>query len=177
MRLSDGVSPLAGSAARNERDTRLKRSLKEYALAAEVIGAVAVVISLIYVGISVNQNTNAIMVANHQALVAMDQDTTSWFKDPGFASAYSTSLDDMSTLSTVQRFQVGSYVAGKFNAWEFAFLTHESGMMKDNIWQGWDGHYRTVLVEPAGRWFWSKERLSFSPSFGHYVDSILADSE
>ena len=62
----------------------MARSLQEYALAAEIIGAVAVVVSLIYVGLSVNQNTNALMVANHQALVAMDQSTTDWVKDPAF---------------------------------------------------------------------------------------------
>jgi len=58
----------------------LTRSLKDYALVAEIIGAIAVVISLIYVGLSVNQNTNAVMVANHQALVAMDQNTNDWLQ-------------------------------------------------------------------------------------------------
>lgn len=32
---------------------------------AEIVGAIAVVISLVYVGASVNQNTRALMVANH----------------------------------------------------------------------------------------------------------------
>lgn len=155
----------------------MKRSLQDYALAAEIIGAVAVVISLIYVGISVNQHTNAVQVANHQALVAMDQDTTDWFKDPDFAAAYLISSKDIGELSAVQRTQVGSYIAGKLNAWEYAFLTHENGMMADNIWQGWDGHYRTVLKQSGGRWFWNMERESFSPAFREFVDSIVADLE
>jgi hypothetical protein len=155
----------------------LTKSLKEYALAAEIIGAFAVVISLIYVGVSVNQNTNAVMVSNHQAIVAMDQDTTDWFKDPDFAAAYIVALGDISKLSDVQRTQVGSYISGKFNAWEFAFLTRENGMMGDNIWQGWDGHYRTVLKQSGGRWFWGIARESFSPTFRRYVDSIVADIE
>jgi len=46
--------------------------LQEWALVAEIVGAVAVVVSLIYVGVSVRQNTDAILVANHQAIVAMD---------------------------------------------------------------------------------------------------------
>jgi hypothetical protein len=155
----------------------LTRSLKEFALAAEVVGAIAVIISLIYVGVSVNQNTNAVLVANHQALVAMDQVTTDWFKDPDFAAAYIVASDDVSKLSAVQRSQIGSYFAGKFNAWEFAFLTHENGMMEDNIWQGWDGHYKSVLKQGGGRWFWSIEREGFSPTFRLYVESILADIE
>ena len=155
----------------------MKKSLQDYALAAEIIGAVAVVISLIYVGISVNQHTNAVQVANHQALVAMDQDSADWFKDPDFAAAYLIASKDIGKLSDVQRIQVGSFVAGKLNAWEYAFLTHENGMMADNIWQGWDGHYRTVLKQSGGRWFWNAERESFSPAFREFVDSIVADME
>jgi len=110
-------------------------------------------------------------------LVAMDQDTTDWFKDPDFAATYLVASKDIGELSAVQRSQVGSYVAGKLNAWEYAFLTHENGMMADNIWQGWDGHYRTVLKQSDGRWFWNMERNSFSPAFREYVDSIVADLE
>ena len=155
----------------------MARPLKEYALAAEIIGAIAVVISLIYVGVSVNQNTNAVMVANHQALVALDQATTDWFKDPDFAAAYIISLGDAHKLSPVQQAQFSSYLADKFNAWEFAFLTHESGMMEDNIWQGWDGHYRTLLKQSGGRWFWGEGREGFSPAFRAYLDTILAETE
>ena len=149
--------------------------MKEYALAAEIIGAVAVVISLIYVGVSVNQNTNAVQVANHQALVALDQETSNWFRDADFAAAFEAAKMDVNKLSAVQRAQVGSYIAGKMNAWEFAFLTHENGMMEDNIWEGWDGHYRTVLEQSGGRWFWSAERGSFSSAFRVYVDSIVSE--
>ncbi len=152
----------------------LARSLQEYALAAEIIGAVAVVVSLIYVGASVNQNTNALMVANHQALVAMDQSTTDWLKDPEFASTMDIASDEADQLSSVQKRQLYSYYAGKLNAWEFAFLTHENEMMADNIWIGWDAHYRTVLNAEAVRNFWQLDRESWSPAFKRYVDSILA---
>lgn len=150
----------------------MQKSLKEYALAAEIVGAVAVVVSLIYVGVSVNQNTAAVQVANHQALVALDQETSNWFRDPDFAAAYEVAKNDVDKLSVVQRAQVGSFIAGKMNAWEFAFLTHNNGMMEDNIWEGWDGHYRTILEQSGGRWFWNEERESFSPAFRVYVDLI-----
>lgn len=155
----------------------LAKSLRDYALAAEIIGAIAVVVSLIFVGLSVNQNTRAVMVANHQALVAMDQDTTNWFQDPAFAATWEIARTDVDGLSPIEWRQVFSYTAGKFNAWEFAFLTHDSGMMADNIWDGWNAHYRTVLIDPIGERFWSLERESFSPAFRRYVDAILSDAE
>ncbi len=155
----------------------MTRPLKEYALAAEIIGAIAVVISLVYVGISVNKNTNAVMVTNHHALVAMDQNTNGWLRDPEFAAAYDIAMEDDSELSPVQLRQYNSYLADKFNTWEFAFLTHGNGMMEDNIWEGWDAHYRSILVGPGGRKFWTQSKGGFSPAFGSYLDSILAGIE
>ena len=155
----------------------MARSLKEFALAAEIIGAIAVVISLIYVGVSVNQNTNAVMVANHQALVAMDQSTTDWFTDSAFAATMQLAQENVDQLSPAQLSQVFAYFAGKLNAWEFAFLTHDNGMMADNIWDGWDAHYRTVLQQEACEMFWRQDRGSFSPAFRFYLDSILAVTE
>jgi len=155
----------------------LKRSLSDYALVAEIIGAISVVISLIYVGLSVNQNTDAIMVANHQALVAMDQDTNAWFRDSEFTATYLAALEDVNRLSPVQSHQYFTFVADKFNAWEFAFITHNNGMMEGNIWDGWDGYYRSLLRRKEVLLHWREARVGFSPAFREYVDSILAENE
>ena len=153
----------------------MAKSLKEYALAAEIVGAIAVVISLVYVGASVNQNTRAVMVSNHQALVAMDQNTNEWFRDTEFAEIFIIALDDAGALSPTQALQLRILLADKFNAWEFAFLTHSSGMMEDNIWNGWDGYYRGELAQIPHQSFWQAGREGFSPAFRVYVDSIIAD--
>jgi hypothetical protein len=154
----------------------LTRNLKDYALIAEIIGATAVVVSLIYVGISVNQNTDAVMVSNHQALIAMDHNTNGWIRDSDFAAVVEGAMNGTADLTPGQAQQFQHYLADKFNAWEFAFLTHESGMMEDNIWQGWDGHYRTLLKQPGGRQFWGDGRDGFSPAFRAYLDAILTGS-
>ncbi len=153
----------------------MKKSLEQYALAAEIIGAIAVVISLIYVGASVNQNTDAIMVSNHQAIVAMDMDKNDWLRDSEFASIAEIATEDLGQLSPVQLIQLSTFLANTFNAWEFAYITHTNGMMEDNIWDGWEGFYRLNLEQKDFQWFWNKDREGFSPEFRLYVDSILAE--
>ncbi len=152
----------------------MKKSLEQYALAAEIIGAIAVVISLVYVGTSVDQNTNAIKVSNHQALVAMDMEKNDWLRDSEFAAIHLIAMDDVGKLSPVQRIQYSTFVANTFNAWEFAFITYNNGMMDGNIWDGWDGFYRVVLEEKSHQLFWREGREGFSPEFRSYVDSVLA---
>ena len=154
----------------------MARSLSEYALIAEIAGAIAVVISLVYVGLSVNQNTNAIMVANHQALVALDQDTNGWLRDPAFAEILVNATKNIDQLSPAQSRQYFTFIADKFNAWEFAFITYESGMMEDTIWKGWDRYYRSLIDERPNTGYWENGKASFSPAFVSYVDSVLAES-
>ena len=154
----------------------MARTLNEYALIAEIIGAIAVVISLIYVGLSVNQNTNAILVANHQALVALDQDTNGWLRDPEFAEIFEHAANDISQLSPAQARQYFTFIADKFNAWEFAFITYESGMMEDNIWKGWDRYYRSLIDDKPNLGYWETGKSGYSPAFISYVDSVLAGS-
>ena len=151
----------------------MKEKLQDYALIAEIVGAAAVVISLIYVGLGVRQNTDAIQVANHQALVAMDMDKNNWLRDPEFAAIYDNARQDMDTLSPVEFRQYLTFVADTLNAWGFAFITHNNGAMDDTIWNGWDGFYRVEMETEGFQRFWN-DNPTFSPDFSSYVNSILA---
>lgn len=153
----------------------MKDKLQEYALVAEIIGALAVVISLLYVGASVNQNTAATMVSNHQALVQMDSDNNSWLKDAEFAALVQIGNSGTGELSAAQRAQYMTWNANFFNDWEFSFITHNNGMLADNIWNGWDGFHRNRLRRSGVQEFWASGRMNFSPEFTEYVDSVLAE--
>lgn len=150
----------------------MKKTLQEYALIAEIVGAVAVVVSLVYVGLSVQQNTKAIQVANHQALVAMDLDKNSWLRDSEFAAIYEKARQDMDTLSLAESRQYLTFVADTMNAWEFAFITHNNGAIDETIWNGWDIFYRTEMSTNGFQQFW-KDKPTFSSDFVVYVNSVM----
>ena len=145
--------------------------LQKYASLAEIIGAVGVVVSLIYVGVGVRQNTEALQVANHQALVAMDLEKNAWLRDPAFAATYTQATEDLAPLTPTQLLQLRTFIADAMNAWEFAFITHRRGAMDDNIWTGWDGYNRSLMPTKPFFWFWRENGPTFSPEFSAYVDS------
>ena len=154
----------------------MNERLQNYALIGEIVGAVAVVISLVYVGVGVRQNTEAIRVANHQALVAMDIEKNAWLRDSDFAVVYVIAQSDIEKLTPAQLRQYSSFMADTFNAWEFAYITYKSGAMDENIWEGWDGFYRSELESASFRWFWQRSGANFSPEFKSYVDSHLENA-
>ncbi len=155
----------------------MKEKLQKIALIAEIVGAIGVVISLIYVGVGVRQNTGAIQVANHQALVALDMEKNSWLRDTEFVAIYENALQGIEKLSPVELIQVTTFVADTFNTWEFAYITYNNGAMEDTIWHGWDSYYRSVLEEEEPyQWFWNDGGEYFSPDFNSYIESIITES-
>ena len=99
---------------------------------AEVFGIIAVVLSLGFVAYELRQNTEAVRVANHQALVAMDMEKNAWLRDQDFAATYVLARQDFEKLTPVQSRQYLTFVADTFNTWEFAFITRKNGMMEAN---------------------------------------------
>jgi hypothetical protein len=150
--------------------------LQNWALIAEIIGAIAVIISLAYVGIGVRQNTHAISASNHQMLVSMDIDKNDWFKDPEFAALYVKAMQDIDQLSPTQQLQFGVFVSTIFNTWEMIFFSFKNGLMDDNVWEGWNAFYRSELAKNKSyALWWNNNKQGFSSEFRSYVDATATD--
>ena len=140
---------------------------------AEAFGIIAVVLSLAFVAYELRQNTQAVQVANHQSLVAMDMEKNSWLRDRDFAAVYVLAREDFEALTPVQSTQYLTFIADTFNTWEFAHITYSEGAMGENVWSGFDGFYRTELATEGGQWFWRDGGTEFSPAFRAYIDSLI----
>ena len=147
--------------------------LKKWALIAEIIGAIAVVVSLLYVGTGVRQNTNAIQSSNHQNLVAMDLNKNTWFRDPEFAALYESGLQDIDALSLAQARQFNTFLADQLNVWEYAFVTHENGLMEDPIWEGYNRYFSSQLILPSYQTYWERNKGGWTDEFIRHTDVVL----
>jgi hypothetical protein len=151
--------------------------LQKWAMVAEIVGAIAVVISLVYVGVGIRQNTDAIMSTNHQNLLALDIDKNSWFRDPDFAALYESALIDIDGLSAPQLRQFSTYVSDQMNIWEDIYITHEKGLIDDRVWEGYDEYYSSQLRLPSYRQIWAKKKDGWTGEFARHAESVLADVE
>ena len=151
--------------------------LERWALVAEIVGAIAVVISLVYVGSGVRQNTDAILSSNHQNLVAMDMNKNAWFRDAEFAALYTSGLENVDSLSASELQQFNVFLADGLNVWEYAFISHDRGLMDDTIWEGYDRFYSSQLRLPSYRSFWEGNRDGWTEEFQHHADSVLIATE
>jgi hypothetical protein len=109
--------------------------LDKWASLAEIVSAVAVVISLIYVGYQINENTGEIRAANRQQLVDRAHEATMSF-------ATSTDLADVmakasvgAELSLSEQSQYEYAVRAVLYDVQEAFLLHREGRLDEGYWQ------------------------------------------
>lgn len=148
--------------------------LEKLALIAEIVGAIAVVVSLLYVGIGIRQNTDAILVANHQNILAMDVEKNSWLRDPEFAELYNSALSDEEGLSGSRKLQFRAFVSDQINIWENIYVTYHKGLLDVAIWEGYDSFYSSQMRLPAYRLIWEEAREGWSGDFANHVDAAIA---
>lgn len=143
---------------------------------AETTAALGVIISLIYVGKQIRQNSK-IVVSNAAKEVA---DTSrEWFtyliQDPGLGRIFYVGAEDPNALTEDEFVQFTTLMFTYFKHIESIHYQFENGLLTKDLWLGWDHQSRQYLDAPGVRMYWEKRRESFSKSFQHYVYNATSD--
>lgn len=151
-----------------------KLTLSDLAHLAEVLAAVAVVLSLVYVGVQVRQNTQAIEIAAaQQSLDAYRQVQVAVMEEPKMAAAVEKAYSNQQ-LSPVEALQVDTYVHFNFSNWELAYLNHKKELLDDEIWEGWNRYYVWLMSFEFFRKTWIENPVDgYTRSFTNYVNKVV----
>ena len=152
-------------------------TLESLANLGEIIGAVAVVVSIIYLAVQVRQNTQAQQTENFsRALDRVAAIQSSLSQDSATSTIVSKGVVDTSTLTAKERIQFTWAMYELFGAFEFMFLAARAKSMPAEIWQRWSSAAAWWLTFSGVQAWWSARPIPFTVSFTRYVDSILADN-
>ena len=137
----------------------------------EFIGAIAVVLSLLYLAVQIRQNTRSVRGATYQALVSHAAEmNSSLFGEGTVPEIFLKGRADLSTLSEVECFRFQILVYQVFQSFETMYLLNRDGMLEDtfvksklNVLQRW-------LSQPGIRSVWSERRGELHPEFVAFVE-------
>ena len=152
-------------------------NLESLANLGEIIGAITVVVSLIYLAVQVRQNTRAQQTENFsRALdrVAAIQATLS--QDPETSVIFSKGVSDPSDLTSRERMQFTWTMYELFGAFEFMFLASKTNAIPEEIWRRWSSAVAWWLSYSGVQAWWSVRPIPFSESFTSYIDSLLENN-
>ncbi len=146
--------------------------LSEWANVAEIIGAIVIVASLIYVGYGVNQNTKALQVDSHQGAIEMINDAQYILAtDPEFHRLFSTGETSPAELSDEEwsRFTHFNYV--RMGIWEYAYFGIQENTIAPAIWSAFDPYFRGIVCMKGHRRFFDEQRHGHAPEFVAYLEA------
>ena len=139
------------------------------------LGALVVVISLIYVGIQIRQNTKVARSATRQAITELFIDSNKDIVgDPDLAGAFIKDLNGQE-LNDVERLRVLSRAYLALRNWENIHYQFRNGMLTQDEWQGFRLNLKAIFEWRTVRTVWDNEKQFFSMEFQNEIDEILKD--
>jgi hypothetical protein len=139
----------------------------------ELIGAVAVVLSLVYVAIEIRENTQAVQSATYQDLVANSDDfLLTLAQDSALTAIWLRGDENPSSLSDTEAQRYWWIVRTFWRNMEVAFRQHQVGMLGDPEYELYVS--LTCTPKPPGRRLtWQSHSPTLSPDFVSFVESCV----
>ena len=140
----------------------------------EMIGGIAIIFSLIYVGAQIRQNTKATKSASANATIAT---TTAWYSAIGNNMQSSALMwnyfADPYSLSPEERLQFVMNFHGLFLSFQNCHYLVTEGTLEKRIEESMTEVLVGVKDQPGFEVFWEQRKSIFFKEFRDYVESIL----
>jgi len=151
---------------------RLK--LSEVASIAEVIGALAIVISLVYVGIQVSDSTLAVRSATaNDASAAMSAWYITTGNNPEASRVVLDGITNPEFLSREETAQFIYLIHGLFLEYQAAYYVSEQGTLDVEMRESLVNTLLGVRDQPGFLMYWDQRQDLFQPSFRAFVDDLI----
>ena len=145
--------------------------MEYWALIAEIAGAIAIVASVIYLGVQIRANTKAVRSqAHYNALSLSQRPFEIAIADQGVADLMETGYASPEKLSAPQWFRCANYLFMEFNSWEYLYYQNIDGSIPKQLWVGADAYFKDLVkTKPGLKRFSSEYQHAFDEPFRSYV--------
>ena len=151
-------------------------SLQEAADFGQVIAAIAVLGTLVFVGVQIRQNTQFQKLSVVDALsTAVACITIKGIESPALGEALAAALQDWGAASREQRIITHYFLFAYFKLSENAWYQRQAGVLEPAQWVGWETMVRHYYHSPGVRNVWWPRRCdAFSKEFEAYLAGTVA---
>jgi len=132
--------------------------LTDWASIAEVVGAFSVVISLIYVGIQVRDNTEEVRAANRQQLIGRAHSAISRAATSPELAAAIAKLTNSEMLTPTEKVQYGYFVRALMYDVQEAFLLRREERLDENYWSTRSALFESTMIQEAARSVYDRDK-------------------
>ena len=148
---------------------------KKWAAISEVFGTFAVVVSLIFVGISIRQNTAVVQAGQQNLLYELNDSLLSDFINNPELYELHVKGKDPETLTLTERARLVDLEHRWLNTWENAYFKYKTGLLSEEQYKSWSDANAGWVECCMHKWIWDEFReTEFRSDFTEMVDAIFA---
>jgi hypothetical protein len=139
---------------------------------AEIFGGIGVIFSLLFVALSIKQNTEAIRATTWETFLdRSERINVSIAESSDLARIVRLGESDPSLLDPDEYFRFSHFARMRFGAWEAVHNHYAVGRIDLHTWNIWNSFYLDLLDSPGYRRVWKDIEQWYEPEFR----SILQD--
>jgi len=137
---------------------------------AQVVSAVGVIISLVYLAVQVRQNTRAVRNSTHHALTVTRLDYIAMVaQNAELSRILRIGTQDFSQLNEEERHRFHLIMYHLFSAGENFYYQQKQGALDAEQWERWCGTLRYHFTQPGIRTWFATSPIRFAASFGEFL--------
>ena len=144
---------------------------------AEIIGALCVIASLIYLAQQIRQNTESVRMASHQGVADQFQNTNlTVLQSAEVSEILMKASQNPSDLSDLDHFRFELFLMALFRTYEELFQLSSNGLVDEELWKCREqAMMHWLSQELVLTWWRSEQRVSYLPAFCSYIEEKLGN--
>ncbi len=142
----------------------------------DLIGGVAIIVSLIYVGVQIKQSTAASRAATYQAFSQQYTQHMVPLQRADFRDIFLRGLGDADSLDAGEKVAFFSYLNGVLRMFEAFYLQQKDGSFESSIYEPWAAQLVDLLGNSGAKSYWKIRRHTFHVEFADHIDNLQSNS-
>jgi hypothetical protein len=143
---------------------------------AQIIGSMAVVTSLVFVGLELRRNTRVTRAASHHAVTAsLNNLNMFWAGDAEVTRIWLAGLNGRNALTPEERWRFDSMLRSYLHVCETMFVQAALGIGDESIVTAEENGIRQVFASQSARDWWRDNPYGYSMAFRTYINDLIID--
>ena len=143
----------------------------------EIIGAVAVVVSLIYLAVQIKRNTDLAKTEYHTSSASSAARFQDWkAANPENARIFRTGMLDFRALNADERVILDGVLLDVVLVFKDILEAHERGFMDSETYEAWRSFIGTNIGMPGARLWWEQARVMFIGKVQVTIDAAIRET-
>ena len=143
----------------------------------EIIGAAAVVISLVYLAVQIKQNSKMVAANTFQSIsTTASRETMEIAQNESLSALIVKMTSEPPSITPTEAMQAQLLLRAIFRNYENHYYQYSRGYFEDEVWSGYVNTMGEQLASPFGRTWWENHQRAFGKSFVAFVNNELIAS-